>query len=489
MIGDDKMSMGETRIKLERMGCKILDTSRTKLLLAMRFMAPALMSLGFKMDLATSSVGTDAAYIRFNPGYLLQMYVQSPRQLNRVYIHMIMHCLFRHMFTAKEHEDPELWDLCTDIAAEAIVDSMDYNCIARPHSDLRDEWYERLTRDVKVLTAEKIYGWFMERARDYAVEDLLIREFTVDDHSFWQRLEDEENTPNEKTPPTSPPDAPTSEEKDPKKDPENRTTQQNHSSKNLREVNPKDDEWKKNAERIQADLETLGKQRSEESGSLERILRFSARRRTDYREFLQRFSILREEAGVDVDSFDYGFYYYGMEMYGNMPLIEENEYREVRKIETLVIAIDTSGSCQDVLVQQFLNETAGMLSQMSSFFKRAEIHIIQCDEHVQSDDVITDLDQLQKYAKGFTVKGGFGTDFRPVFSYVESLRKKGELQNLKGLMYFTDGYGEYPTHPTDYDTAFVFWKDEDLDDSKVPDWAIKLYLTPDGMETSKRSER
>ena len=46
-------------------------------------------------------------------------------------------------------------------------------------------------------------------------------------------------------------------------------------------------------------------------------------------------------------------------------------------------------------------------------------------------------------------------------------------------MYFTDGFGEYPKKPTDYDTAFVFWKDEELDDTGVPDWAIKLFLEPD----------
>ena len=93
----------------------------------------------------------------------------------------------------------------------------------------------------------------------------------------------------------------------------------------------------------------MGKEKSSEHGSLSRILRFESRKRTDYREFLQRFSILREEAGIDLDSFDYGFYYYGMELYGNMPLIEENEFREIRKVDSLVIAIDTSASCQKVL--------------------------------------------------------------------------------------------------------------------------------------------
>ena len=107
---------------------------------------------------------------------------------------------------------------------------------------------------------------------------------------------------------------------------------------------------------------------------------------------------------------------------------------------------------------------------------------------MQNDRVITDLSDLQQYAREFEVKGGFGTDFRPVFNYVEDLRAAGELENLKGLMYFTDGFGEYPRKPTDYETAFVFWRDEELDDTGVPDWAMKLFLTPEGMETVEKRE-
>ena len=458
--------MSETREKLEEMGFRILDAVRTELLVSMRFMAPALNSLGFKMDLATASAGTDAAYIRFNPGFLLQVYVERPRRLNRMYLHMLLHCLFRHMFSAGEKEDPDLWDLCCDIAAESVVDAMSYDVIARTHNPFREAWYERLQSEVKILTAEKIYDWFLHRDRDYSAEVDLMREFTVDDHSFWQRMEDEES------PQKKPPGAPPNRDGDGRQETE-------QTSRDLKPVNPKEDEWKKNAERIEADIDIMGKERSEETGSLSRILRFEMRKRTDYREFLQRFSILREEAGVDLDSFDYGFYYYGMELYGNMPLIEENEFREVRKVDSLVIAIDTSASCQKVLVQQFLHETADLLSGIGSFFKKTEIHLIECDDKVQDDILITDPAQLAQYAEEFEVKGGFGTDFRPVFNYIEDLRAAGELENLRGLMYFTDGFGEYPKKPTDYDTAFVFWKDEELDDTGVPDWAIKLFLEPD----------
>ena len=113
------------------------------------------------------------------------------------------------------------------------------------------------------------------------------------------------------------------------------------------------------------------------------------------------------------------------------------------------------------------------------------IRIIECDNQIQKDIPITNLDEIEEYTEQFSVSGGYGTDFRPVFSYVEKLRNSGELKNLKGLMYFTDGYGEYPKKPTDYQTVFVFYGDDTPqkifsgEPIKVPDWAVKLYLSED----------
>ena len=57
-------------------------------------------------------------------------------------------------------------------------------------------------------------------------------------------------------------------------------------------------------------------------------------------------------------------------------------------------------------------------------------------------------------------------------------RQNGEFVNLKGLIYFTDGYGEFPAKKPDYDTAFVF-VDDDYNNPDVPTWAIKLVLQRD----------
>lgn len=56
------------------------------------------------------------------------------------------------------------------------------------------------------------------------------------------------------------------------------------------------------------------------------------------------------------DEFDYIFYTYGMNLYGNIPLIEPLEYKDVKQIKEFVIAIDTSGSTSGALVQTFVKK-------------------------------------------------------------------------------------------------------------------------------------
>ena len=114
----------EQRQKLEAVGRKILQETRTELLLSMHFLGPSLGSLQDLMDLSTTTVGTDAAYVRFNPSFLMQTFLEHPRRLNRTMVHMLLHCLFRHMFYERSFPDRELYHLCCDICVESVLDSM-----------------------------------------------------------------------------------------------------------------------------------------------------------------------------------------------------------------------------------------------------------------------------------------------------------------------------------------------------------------------------
>ena len=569
---------------LNDLGSRILNQSRYELSLSMRHLARALDRLPYEMDFNTQRMGTEGERIHFHPEFIFQLFMESPQKLNRLYMHSLLHCLFRHMFKNEDKKE-ELWNMACDIHVEYVLDSLDVDLLKRPAGEYRENTFQRLEEKIKTLSAERIYQYLEEEDLDYDAWERLEREFYKDDHVFWKVIDrkdapgqegegdsdgaplplPEDFTPNDKPSgeenegekkdsgdntsaeksedkDKSPREGKSSEDASPQsgtpsngegkeeknqeagnQEPENRgsegegntgegnsgedsqgeakqeDSQSGNSSgkkqeerkkaenrkptgqgqREEREAKKKRDdlskEWEDISKRTEQEIEHSSKEKQEEQGSLAWFLRLEQKKYTDFRDFLRRLSVDREEMEVDLDSFDYGYYYYGLEQYGNMPLIEENEYREGRKLQELVIAIDTSHSTKGEMVKGFLEETAGILKQKDAFFQKVKVHILECDDELRKDICLENVEDLEQYSKNFAVKGGYGTDFRPVFRYVSDLQKRGELKNLKGLMYFTDGKGRYPKEAPPYVTAFVFPKGEDIDDDNVPFWAMKLY--------------
>ena len=419
---------------------RILSDARTELYLHMRFLDISLGSLRFEADWTMEQAGTDGYRILYNPEYLCRLYRQRRARVCRLYLHMVLHCLFSHLDT-RGRRAREYWDLACDIAMESILDGLHQKCVHRPSSPFRREVYLRLRQKLKVLTAEGIYQVLQEAALTQQQYERLTEEFREDSHEFW-----------EQAPPTGLP-----------------VPRQNH--------------WKDSREKLQTELEAMGQkeQGDGEGDELLQQVRAENRERYDYRRFLRKFTVLREEVMLDEDSFDYIYYTYGMNRYGNMPLIEPLETKEVSRIEDFVIAVDTSMSCSGDLVRRFLEETCAVLEESESYFKKVNIRILQCDDQVRSDVRIENRQQLQDYMEHFVIRGMGGTDFRPVFEHVAALTRQGAFTKLKGLLYFTDGKGIYPLKKPPYDTAFVFLKDQ-YEDESVPPWAIKLVLDAEDME-------
>lgn len=432
---ESKIDMGE---KLDSIGRKILAAARNELYLKMRFMDVALSSLIFVLDEGACGMGTDGLYLYYNPQYLGGLYREDRVMVNRIYLHLVLHGIFRHMIRRKGREE-ERYSLACDIVTESIIDGMRHRCVLRSRSWLRRETYRRLGKEMKVLTAEKVYGALEKWNLSEAEFARLAGEFRVDDHSYWPADDDQ------------------------------------------KKQSQIENQWQDISEQMETDMETFSKEASQESGHLIDQIKVENRVRFDYRQFLRKFSVLKEEMAVDEDTFDYVFYSYGLSFYGNMPLIEPQEWKEVQKVEEFAIVIDTSMSCSGELVKKFLEETYGVLSENDSFFRKVNIHIIQCDDQVQTDQKIESEEDLKDYMGHLELKGEGGTDFRPAFAYVESLMKQHAFERLKGLLYFTDGRGIYPSKMPPYETAFVFMK-EDYEDVDVPPWAMKLVLEEEDLQ-------
>lgn len=453
--------------KLIKAGTGILNASKTELYVSMRFLDIALNSLDYEMDLSMKTIGTDSQKIRFNPRYLVENYQNGSVLINRAYLHMILHCVFRHMFNNKER-DQEIWNLSCDIAVTAIIDQMEYRCIRLVVPDERQAMYDRLYGEMKVLTAEGIYKVLKQHPLTWLEMEAAKKQFIVDDHVFWDS-EDNENK-----------DGGSDSQNDQNENDRNENNQNDEDKKDDRQQkqNEREKKWQEISEKMRTNMETCSRDAADLAGGLYDYIKIATRERYDYRRFLKKFTTLREEIRLDLDSYDYIYYTYGLTHYGNMPLIEALEYKEVKKIEELAIVIDTSESCSGDYVRRFLEETFAILSNHENFFRKMNVHIIQCDAKAQVDDVITCEDDMKKYMENFKLIGFGGTDFRPAFEYVDELCRKKVFRRLKGLLYFTDGYGTYPARRPDYDVAFVFLE-ESYNDRQVPPWAIKLILGPD----------
>ncbi len=239
-------------------------------------------------------------------------------------------------------------------------------------------------------------------------------------------------------------------------------------------------EWREIAVQMELDLQSFS--RGNGSNSLMANLAIANVTPCDYSDFLRKFSALGEDMKVNDDEFDYIYYTFGIDMYGNMPLVEPLEYKESNRIREFVIALDTSGSCSGELIKTFVGRTYDILRESEGFGDKVNLHIIQCDNRIQTDLKITRTEDLEKYTENFQVFGFGGTDFQPVFEYVDKLIEAGEFENLRGLIYFTDGLGTFPKKPPEYETAFVFVNDGSTD-VRVPPWAMKVVLDEDKILT------
>lgn len=244
-------------------------------------------------------------------------------------------------------------------------------------------------------------------------------------------------------------------------------------------------EWRDVASALAINLQTYAKARGETLSGLVDELEQASHEPVDYSEFLRQFAVPGEVMRLSDDEFDYVYYTYGIDLYGNVPLIEPLEYREEKRVREFVIAIDTSGSVQGEIVRDFVNATFDILKSTESFHSKVHVRILQCDTEVRSEDVITSLDELRDWGRSMKLLGGGGTDFRPVFRHVDALIEAGEFSNMVGLVYFTDGWGEYPDYMPAYRTAFAFY-DDDFRPDTVPPWAIQVVLDKNAIEAAQQ---
>ncbi len=417
-----------------RLAGQVMQLARDNIVVNMRFLDAALSRMRPEPRLGMEGAATDGEKLFYDPVWLLKRYREERDYPVRIYLHMLFHCVFYHSFSYGEKEQ-ELWDLAADAAVENVILELGLHmAVLETDAEARNKLHY-LKEDAGMLTAERIYRYLKNNPVSAGEREQWHRLFVRDAHIYWRGQERMEVT---------------------------------------------EGQWKKISERIKADLKSFSKDKNN-SESLEKNLAEATKERYDYAQILQKFTVTGEDVQVNDDEFDYIYYTYGLSEYGNMPLVEPLEYKDMKKVREFVIAIDTSASCRGEIVRQFVKKTYSILKGTENFFRKINVHIVQCDSEVQSDTKITGEEDFDAFMREGKLKGFGSTDFRPVFEYVDRLAADGEFENLKGLIYFTDGYGIYPAQMPEYDTIFVFL-DENEERPELPPWAIGIVLGEEDIE-------
>ena len=117
---------------------------------------------------------------------------------------------------------------------------------------------------------------------------------------------------------------------------------------------------------------------------------------------------------------------------------------------SLIVAIDTSGSIKEDVLGAFIGEFKSIMQN----FPSVAIELLIADAKVHSHHTFMGGDNLE-----FTLKGGGGTDYRPVFDYVEQ-----NLPMSSMLLYFTDGEGIFPRFGPSYEVLWALSQNK----NKIP---------------------
>ena len=107
--------------QLIQIGTRILSLCRSELYLSMRYLDLALSALSYDLNLQTRTIATDGVHLFYNPNYLIHSYEDDPVAVNRMYLHIILHCIFRHMTQAEQRDPLMSCHVCSTSSLLAIV--------------------------------------------------------------------------------------------------------------------------------------------------------------------------------------------------------------------------------------------------------------------------------------------------------------------------------------------------------------------------------
>jgi predicted metal-dependent peptidase len=371
-----------------------LTRARTQLLLNQPFFGTLCLRLKL-MAGPVPTMATDGRRIVYDPGFVNSL---PPAELEAVLAHEVLHCALGH-HCRRGQRDPRLWNEAADLAINPLLVT---NGFSLPEGALIDPAFDG-------LSAEEIYARLLQRSSSNSSAE----------QSQLPQPQDSgggATDPQRESPSQRPADAGSGDESVPERRGIGETGESGRPSPRSggfgevldaiaddgkpaseAEKSRQQHEWNIAAGQAIRSAKACG----HEPASLDRPLSESRETKQDWRTILRDFIAARMPSDYRWNPPNRRFVASGL----YLPSVER------AGLGTIVIGVDTSGSIGEQELEQF----AGEISAIASEAQPEAVHVVYCDAAVQSSQQFGPSEPID-----LEPKGGGGTDFRPVFEWVEA---------------------------------------------------------------------
>lgn len=114
--------------KISKLAKDVLSIARNTLVINLRFMDKAISMLDMHESFALKEAAVNGKDIVYNPIYILKSFSKERECVPRMYLHMILHCVYQH-FWIGVGINQDYWDLACDIAVEQTINDLDLDSV------------------------------------------------------------------------------------------------------------------------------------------------------------------------------------------------------------------------------------------------------------------------------------------------------------------------------------------------------------------------
>ena len=368
---------------------------------------------------------TDAKKLYYNQDYINALDIQ---QTQFVLAKQALHCALSH-FARRQHRIKHRWDLACDYAVNPLLIK---DGLKAPPETLVDDGYEG-------MTAEEIYHY---------IGDLDNEDSELDKQS--EDLPDDQDNPNQDASDQqpSPGDCDQESQQSPDQGVDDNDEEMDGLASQPEALTPQEQEelsvqWQQRLAGAAQSAMQAGKL----GGSMARMVDFMLQPKLPWRMLLARYMTASAR-----DDYSYSR---PSSRRGDPAIFPSLRSSQIN----VAVGMDISGSVDDKEMNEFLSEIDAIKGNM-----RARITLLPCDASL-AEGAPWIFEPWEEINLPETFKGGGGTDFNPVFEWLDD-----QDQNPDLLVYFTDCKGTFPKVLPSYP---VIWLVKGKDQ---PPWGQRVQL-------------